>query len=132
MSEQERAPRTYAAVTDKVGFGKYRDLTLEELNTQDPSYLNWTINNEAIDAACIQSLLGEIVEPKKQIFLDSEIWFGKYKGRVFGEICEEDRDYVEYILGEEGFLEYAEGNDPRNAAAETAPAGQAPAIPPAV
>lgn len=139
MSEQEeRGPRVYSAVTDKVGFGKYRDLTLEELNNQDPGYLKWSVSNDAVDAACIQALIGEVVEPKKLIYLDSKIWFGKYKGRVFGEICSEDRDYAEYVLGEEGFLEYSEGNDPSNAAQaseaqETVPApATAPSIPPTV
>lgn len=139
MSEQEeRGPRMYSAVTDKVGFGKHRDLTLEELNAQDPSYLKWSVNNEAIDAACIQALIGEVVEPKKPIYLDTVIWFGKYKGRVFGEICSEDRDYAEYVLGEDGFLEYTEGNDPGNVVAtqevsSPPPVSQpAPSIPPTV
>ena len=139
MSEQEeRGPRMYSAVTDKVGFGKYRDLTLEELYAQDVNYLRWAVNSEAVDKDCFMTLFGEsdATLDKKKIYLDSIVWFGKFKGKTFGEVCSEDREYAEWVLGEDGFLEYAEGNDPSNAvaapAAQEAPAMPAPAIPPTV
>ena len=113
MAEEKREARVYKNVTDKVGFGKYKDLTLAELNEKDASYLKWAMDSEAINAGCIKKLIGEIVEPKKLIYLDSVLWFGKYKGMVFGDICNDDRDYAEFLLGADGFLEYAEGNDPR-------------------
>ena len=140
MSEQERGPRVYSAVTEKVGFGKYRDMTLEELYAQDVNYLRWAVNNEAVDKDCFMALFGEsdTTLDKKKIYLDSIVWFGRFKGKTFGEVCSEDREYAEWVLGEEGFLEYAEGNDPSNTVA--APAAQEastptplpPAIPPTV
>lgn len=133
MSEQEeRGPRMYSAVTEQVGFGKYREMTLEELYAHDANYLRWAVNSEAIDKDCFKTLFGESDDTldKKKIYLDSNVWFGKYKGKTFGEVCAEDREYAEWVLGEDGFLEYAEGNDPSNPAAETPSVN--PSIPPAV
>lgn len=141
MSEQEeRGPRMYSAVTDKVGFGKYREMTLEELYAQDVNYLRWAVNSEAVDKDCFMTLFNETdtTLDKKKIYLDSVVWFGKFKGKTFGEVCSEDREYAEWVLGEDGFLEYAEGDDPSNAVAaqevsNPPPVSQpAPSLPPTV
>jgi len=108
MSEeqkQEREPSVYGSVDEKVGFGKYRDLSLIEAYETDPGYFRWAIREGAIDRTSFQTLLpyetDDLLDYDGKVaimYTTSTMPFGKYKGDTVKSIKDEDEGYIDWLI----------------------------------
>jgi len=81
-----------------VGFGKFANLSYEELLEEDPRYCQWILHESTRDDPSpamrdLRKWLGQQeVGPRTMSF-------GKYKGLTFEEVLREDPDYAKWVVG---------------------------------
>ena len=83
-------------MTQPIGFGKYRNRTIEDVYKIDIGYARWLMNQE--------QLIGnrpDIKEYLKSKFDDSDgsflMTWGRYKGRTIKWIHDQDASYIRWL-----------------------------------
>ena len=93
-------------------FGKYKGLTLEDVYKRDPKYVYWLADSDRYFRIDFNALAG--IDPEKgdvneqvekeinRVFpkttIDDVISFGKYKGKTFKEVFDDDPNYIDWFL----------------------------------
>lgn len=93
-------------------FGKYKGQTLADVYAKDPKYVFWLSESDRYFRIDFQSLAGidpnssdiekqaqkeiERVFPKTTV--NDTITFGKYKGKTFKQVYQEDPNYIDWFL----------------------------------
>lgn len=90
----------------KINFGKYKGKKLGEVVLGDPQYVQWLSKNCQFDVmrqcaedvyqqvAHIQGMFEPVAGPREQV--PTTFPFGKYKGKTFEWVVENDRNYAEW------------------------------------
>lgn len=96
----------------KIGFGQHKGQTLGEVYKTDPKYIFWLLETDYWFNVNFRDLLN-IPDDEEDVKLfvqaeydklfpmvkvDDKITFGKYKGRTYREIYEENPGYIDWIL----------------------------------
>lgn len=81
----------------KLGFGKYKDLTLEELVRTDAEYALWVTGILKDEKAREWVLLHTPVKPKRSIG-QYRINFGKHAAETYDWLLENDPDYAKWLV----------------------------------
>ena len=93
-------------------FGKYIGKTLAEIYKEDPKYVFWLAESDRYFRIDFAALAG--IDPKDEqakakfeaevdrVFpkttIDDKITFGKYKGQTYKDICDNDPDYIHWLM----------------------------------
>lgn len=84
------------ALDDKIGFGKYKDLTLREVIVRDWNYVEWAYSAGRL---CIDTdaVIAYHMENRPTLGVEDVMSFGKYKGKTIGEIYKTDVQYLMWL-----------------------------------
>ena len=93
-------------------FGKYKGKTLAEIYKEDPKYVYWLADSDRYFRIDFAALTG--IDPKDEqakakfeaevdrVFpkttIDDKITFGKYKGQTYRDICDNDPNYIHWLM----------------------------------
>mmetsp|Transcript_33654 Transcript_33654/g.41420 ORF Transcript_33654/g.41420 Transcript_33654/m.41420 type:complete len:165 (-) Transcript_33654:218-712(-) len=96
-------------VPPMVGFGKYRDISMQELLAEDEDYCRWILDTyEDSEGDCIPKLkaaaewirenhpdLADLAKREKEKGL---MGFGKHKDKTMDYVLENDADYADWVV----------------------------------
>lgn len=82
---------------EKLGFGKYKDLTISEAWEQDQQYCKWLSNQEMLMDG--RSEMKKFLTDKmKDTDMSYVMSWGKHKGRSIAYIKKTEYGYIEWLL----------------------------------
>ena len=82
---------------DKIGFGKYKDMTLKEVIIKDWQYVKWAIIDSQHFYTDVDKVLEYHMENRPTLGPNDIMSFGKYKGKSIEEVCKTDRQYLIWL-----------------------------------
>lgn len=82
---------------DKIGFGKYKDMTLKEVIIKDWQYVKWAIIDSQHFYTDVDKVLEYHMENRPTLVPNDIMSFGKYKGKSIEEVCKTDRQYLIWL-----------------------------------
>jgi len=82
---------------DKIGFGKYKDMTLKEVIVKDWQYVKWAIIDSQHFYTDVDKVLEYHMENRPTLGPNDIMSFGKYKGKSIEEVCKTDRQYLIWL-----------------------------------
>lgn len=82
---------------DKIGFGKYKDMTLKEVIIKDWQYVKWAIIDSQHLYTDVDKVLEYHMENRPTLGPNDIMSFGKYKGKSIEEVCKTDRQYLIWL-----------------------------------
>ena len=82
---------------DKIGFGKYKDMTLKEVIVKDWQYVKWAIIDSQHLYTDVDKVLEYHMENRPTLGPNDIMSFGKYKGKSIGEVSKTDRQYLIWL-----------------------------------
>lgn len=95
-----------------IEFGKHKGKTLREIYESDPEYIFWLLETDYwfhVDFRDLLNIPNDVVDIKPiiqaeydrlypMVKIDDTITFGKYRGRSYKEVYEENPEYIHWLL----------------------------------
>ena len=79
-------------------FGKYKNLSVDEIFEKDPNYLNWMYSRtSAEENPHLFNSLEAKLRDKNTIYIN----FGRYKGKSIHHVMKRDKSYIIWLRGNE-------------------------------
>ncbi len=79
-------------------FGKYKNMTVDDVFSKDPNYLNWLYNRSStLEDKVLYDALESKLKDKNTIYLN----FGKYKNKSIHWVYDNDKKYILWLRGNE-------------------------------
>ena len=85
------------SLDDKIGFGKYKDMTLKEVIIKDWQYVKWAIIDSQHLYTDVDKVLEYHMENRPTLGPNDIMSFGKYKGKSIEEVYKTDRQYLIWL-----------------------------------